>query len=310
VRILAQYQALALTVARYDPQKPIEEMRMRQVHTADTRHWFITGASGGLGRHVVEYALQKGDFVTATVRRIPALDDLRQRYGDRLSVELLDLSPPADVDTVVTRVIEARPVDIVVNNAGYALVGAAEEMSIDQIRDQVEVLLIAPMLLTRAFLAPMREQGGGRIVQISSMGGQVAVPSHSAYHAGKWGLEGFTESVAQEVADFDIRLTVVEPGGTRTDFLSAMKFTQESKPYRDTAVGEIRRALRSADQGALTADPRMIAAIIYDTTRQSDPPLRLTLGLDSVESVHGALTRRLSALESQRALAASVTFPD
>lgn len=274
------------------------------------RHWFITGASGGLGRHLTEHALRGGDRVTATVRRPTALEDLRERYGDRLTVEILDLTRPAEVDQVIGRTLGSGPVDIVVNNAGYAVVGAAEEMTVEQIRDQIEVLLLAPMLITRAFLKPMREQGGGRIIQISSMGGQVGIATHSSYHAGKWGLEGFTESVSREVRDFNIHLTVVEPGGTRTGFASALRYTTESTVYRDNAVGQTRRHLENADESAFTGDPAKLAAVIYDTTRHPNPPLRLALGSDTYAAVHAALTERLTALEVQKDLAASVAFTD
>lgn len=274
-----------------------------------SRHWFITGASGGLGRHLTEHALRNGERVTATVRRPAALEDLRETYGDQLTVEILDLTRPTDVDKVVGRTLRSGPVDIVVNNAGYAVVGAAEEMAIEQIRDQIEVLLVAPMLITRAFLKPMREQGGGRIIQISSMGGQVGIPTHSSYHAGKWGLEGFTESVSREVSDFNIHLTLVEPGGTRTGFVSALHYTTETAPYRDNAVGRTRRHLETTDESVLTGDPAKLAAAIYDTTRHPRPPLRLTLGSDSYGAIHAALTERLTALETQKDLAGSVAFP-
>jgi NAD(P)-dependent dehydrogenase (short-subunit alcohol dehydrogenase family) len=274
----------------------------------DVRHWFITGASGGLGRHLTEHALRHGDRVTATVRRPAALEDLRRTYGDRLTVEILDLTRQADVNEVVGRTLESGPVDIVVNNAGYAVVGAAEEMTVEQIRDNVEVLLLAPMLITRSFLKPMREHGGGRIIQISSMGGQLGIPTHSSYHAGKWGLEGFTESVSREVSDFNIHLTLVEPGATRTGFASAFHYTTESAAYRDNAVGRTRRALETADESLFTGDPAKLAAAIYDTTRDPIPPLRLTLGSDTYNAIHTALTERLATLETQEELAASVAF--
>ncbi|HWO62323.1 MAG TPA: SDR family oxidoreductase, partial [Umezawaea sp.] len=274
----------------------------------DVRRWFITGASGGLGRHLVDHALGRGDLVTATVRRPAALDDLREAHGDRLTVEVMDLAKPAEVEEVVRRTVHTGPVDVVVNNAGYAVVGAAEEMTVDQVRDQVEVLLLAPVLITRAFLAPMREQGGGRIIQISSMGGQVGVPTHSAYHAGKWGLEGFTESVSREVADFGVHLTLVEPGGTRTGFASALRFTDETAAYRDTAVGRTRRSLAALDDTDLTGDPAKIAAAVYATTRDPNPPLRLPLGSDTYDAVHAALTERLAALEARKDHAASIAF--
>lgn len=272
------------------------------------RHWFVTGASGGLGRHLVDHALRHGDRVTATARRRAALDDLAEAHGDRLTVETLDLTRPADVAAVVERTLRAGPVDIVVNNAGYAVVGAAEEMSVEQIRDQLEVLLLAPMLITRAFLRPMRDQGGGRIIQISSMGGQIAVPTHSAYHAGKWGLEGFSESVGREVADFDVHVTIVEPGGTRTGFASALQYTEETAAYRDNAVGRMRRQLAATGDDALPGDPAKLAAVIFGTTRDPNPPRRLALGSDTYDAVHAALAERLAALESQKDLAASVAF--
>ena len=283
---------------------------MARLYDKAERHWFITGASSGLGRHLTELALQRGDRVTATIRRSDALDDLQKRYDDRLTREILDLTRPADIDAVIDRTLRAGRIDIVVNNAGYAVVGAAEEMSVEQIRDQVEVLLIAPMLITRAFLKPMREQGGGRIIQISSMGGQVAIETHSAYHAGKWGLEGFTESVSREVSDFDVHLTLVEPGGTRTGFGSALQFTPETVPYRENAVGRTRRYLEAADDSVFTGDPVKVAAAIYDTTRDPAPPLRLALGSDTYEAVDAALTERLAALRAQKDLAASVAFTD
>jgi NAD(P)-dependent dehydrogenase (short-subunit alcohol dehydrogenase family) len=273
------------------------------------RHWFVTGAASGLGRRLTEHVLARGEWVTATARRPAALDDLVAAHGDRLAVVELDLARPADVERVAAQTLAAGRVDVLVNNAGYVVAGAAEEMSVRDVRDQVEVLLLAPILLTRACLGPMRERGGGRIVQISSMGGQVAVPTHSAYHAGKWGLEGYTESVAREMAEFGVHLSVVELGGTRTGFASAMRFTAETGPYRDSATGRVRRGLEALDDRALTGDPARIAAVIDDLTRMPDPPLRLTLGADAHAAVRAALVERLAALDGQRELAASVAFP-
>ncbi|MEW1719301.1 SDR family NAD(P)-dependent oxidoreductase [Streptomyces sp. NPDC093109] len=138
--------------------------------------------------------------------------------------------------------------------------------------------------------------------------GQRVHPTHSSYHAGKWGLEGFTESVSREVSDFDIHLTLVEPGGTRTGFASALRYTTETTPYRDNAVGRVRRYLETADDSAFTGDPAKTAAAIYDTTRHPSPPLRLSLGSDTYGPIHAALTERLAALETQKDVAASVAF--
>ncbi|MEW2545986.1 SDR family oxidoreductase [Streptomyces sp. NPDC047002] len=274
------------------------------------RRWFITGASSGLGRALTAYALDRGDHVTATVRRPAALDGLRDSHGDRLTVELLDVTHPGQVEEVIARTLAAGPVDIVVNNAGYAVMGAAEEMTVEQVRHQLETLLVAPLLITRSFLAPMREQGGGRVIQISSLGGQAALAASSAYHAAKWGLEGYSESVSHEVAGFGIHLTVVQPGATRTGFGSAVRYTDETAAYRDTPVGEMRRWVATADDSVFTGDPAKLAAAIYETTRQAVPPLRLTLGADAYEAVHEALTGRIAALEAQQSVAASVGFAD
>ena len=206
------------------------------------------------------------------------------------------------------RTLRDGTLDVVVNNAGYAVVGAAEEMSSEQVRDQVEVLLLAPMAITRAVLPSMRAHGGGRIIQISSMGGQIAAPTHSAYHAGKWGLEGFTESVSREVADFGIHLTIAEPGSTRTGFGAALQFTAETEPYRENAVGQMRRYLEKLTDGDFAGDPVKLAAVIYDTTLMAEPPLRLALGADTYDAVHAALSERLAALEAQQDLAGSVGF--
>jgi NAD(P)-dependent dehydrogenase (short-subunit alcohol dehydrogenase family) len=280
--------------------------------TADKpeRRWFVTGASSGLGHHLAQHALSRGDRVTATVRRPGALDDLRGEYGDRLAVEILDVTRAADADEVIARTLASGPVDIVVNNAGYSVIGATEEMTPEQVRDQVETLLLAPMRITRAFLRPLREQGGGRIIQISSVGGQTAFPVSSAYHAAKWGLEGFTEGVSREVADFGIRFTLVEPGATRTGFASALRFTAETETYRDTAVGQMRRYVEPAGSAVYAGDPAKLAAAIYHTTRQPEPPLRLALGADAYDAIHASLTERLGALEAQADLAASVAFTD
>jgi NAD(P)-dependent dehydrogenase (short-subunit alcohol dehydrogenase family) len=279
------------------------------VTTKTVRRWFITGASSGLGRRLTEHALAQGDHVVAVARRPEALEDLVTTNRRALVTERLDVTNSRDVEAVIGRVLARKPVDVVVNNAGSTLAGATEEMTEQQVREQVETLLVAPMRITRLFLRPLREQGGGRIIQISSYGGQISYPISSAYHAAKWGLEGFTEGVAQEVAEFGIRFTIVEPGATRTGFSTAIQYTKATSAYSgDSAVGRMRRFLKSADETVYTGDPAKLAAVIYATTRQSDPPLRLPLGADSFDLITNALTQRLAALEPLKDLAASVAF--
>ena len=270
--------------------------------------WFITGASSGLGRHLTAVALSEGDAVTAAVRRPDALRDLAEAYGGRLTVEALDVTSSQDVSRVVARCLARGQIDVVVNNAGGGLIGATEEMTDAQVQQQITLNLLAPIQITRASLKPMREQGGGRIIQISSVGGQVATPVASPYHAAKWGLEGFTEGVSQEVAAFGIYCTIVEPGGVRTGFQSHLQWTTETPPYRDTAVGQMRRGIAAADDTVYTGDPAKLARAIFDTTRSSQPPLRLTLGADAYDMIHEALKARLDRLESQEALARSMAF--
>ena len=271
--------------------------------------WFITGASGGLGRALVQEALEAGDTVVATVRRPDALRELTEAHPDRLHVELLDVTDSAAVATTVGRVLaEHGHIDVVVNNAGYTIVGAAEELTDAELDHQLATLLHAPLQITRAFLGPMREHGVGRIIQVSSLGGQVSFPASSAYHAGKWGLEGFTEAVAQEVAEFGVRLTIVEPGGMGTDFGVNMRTAAAIGAYERGSVGEFRRWLTTAGSDVFRADPAKVARVIFDTTRAPEPPLRLALGADAYEMLQQALRGRLDALEAQRELAQSVAF--
>jgi NAD(P)-dependent dehydrogenase (short-subunit alcohol dehydrogenase family) len=164
------------------------------------------------------------------VRKPEALEELQARYPQALEVERLDVRDRAAIGRTVDRVLARGPVDIVVNSAGYGAIGAAEELTQDVIDDQLQTLLIAPIATTRAFLPALRERGRGHIIQISSMGGQIAFPGASAYHAAKWGLEGFTESVATEVADFGIRFTLIEPGGVRSGFVKRCTTLPSTRP--------------------------------------------------------------------------------
>lgn len=188
-----------------------------------SKTWLITGTSTGLGRLMTERLLARGDKVIATLRKSGALDDLQAQYNGRLHILLLDVT---DTDAVLRTVQQAFDfagrIDVLVSNAGYGLFGAAEEVSDAQIDRQIATNLIGPIQLIRAALPALRRQGGGRIVQISSEGGQIAWPNFSLYHATKWGIEGFIESVAQEVAPFGIDFMIAEPGPTATNFAGGL----------------------------------------------------------------------------------------
>jgi NAD(P)-dependent dehydrogenase (short-subunit alcohol dehydrogenase family) len=267
--------------------------------------WFITGASSGFGRILTEKLLARGDRVTATVRRESSLDDLRVRHGDRLWIAMLDVTDADAVRTVIDRAFaELGRIDVVVSNAGYGLFGAAEEVTDAQVRHQIDTNLVGSIAVIRACLPHLRAQGGGRVLQLSSEGGQITYPSFSLYHATKWGIEGFVEAVAKEVAPFGIAFTLVEPGPTGTNFGAGLVRPEPMAVYENTPVGELRRALASGSFKVTGDASKMVAAIIASADG-SAPPLRLTLGSIAYGSIRTALADRLAALESQKAIALS-----
>ncbi|HEY0207624.1 SDR family oxidoreductase [Acerihabitans sp.] len=270
-----------------------------------SKTWFITGTSSGLGRELTEKRLACGDRVAATLRKTGALDDLRARYGDRLWVAQLDVTDTRAIHRVFDQVV-ARwgRIEVVVSNAGYAVFGAGEEASDDQIRHQIDTNLIGSIQIIRAALPHLRRQGGGRILQISSEGGQTAYPNFSLYHATKWGIEGFVEAVAQEVAPFNIEFTLVEPGPAKTGFGGALIVPTPMAEYDATPAGDMRRAL-AAEAFPILGDPAKMVREIMACVEISPAPRRLTLGSQAYEHLHAALTQRLAALEAQKAIALS-----
>jgi NAD(P)-dependent dehydrogenase (short-subunit alcohol dehydrogenase family) len=270
-----------------------------------TRTWLVTGASSGIGRKLTEMLLARGDRVAATLRRLDALDHLQAQYGGSLWVASLDVTDPVRVRAVVDRAFgELGRIDVIVSNAGYGLFGAAEEVSDEQIRHQIDTNLIGSIAVVRAALPHLRAQGGGRVVQVSSEGGQVAYPNFSLYHASKWGIEGFVEATALEVAPFGIEFTIVEPGATRTGFSSAKVSPPPMAVYETTPVGDMRRAFASEAFGIM-GDVGRTAQAMIDSAGVSPAPRRLTLGSRAYAHVHAALTGRLADLEAQEEVALS-----
>ena len=263
--------------------------------------WFITGASSGFGRQFVEQLLAGGHRVVATIRKDDALADLQATYGDHLRIKVLDVTDTFQLrKTVNDTFAEMGRIDVVVSNAGYGLFGAAEELSDAQIRAQIDTNLIGSIQLARAVIPHLRRQGGGRILQLSSMGGQIALPALSLYHATKWAIEGFYESVAQEVAAFNIKITLVEPGSARTNFSGASAANAEVMPeYEVGAVGEFRRKIASPTFRRPGDPVRMVAAMIRCALSEN-PPRRLVLGSDAYTRMQAVLSERLAAIESQR----------
>ena len=271
-----------------------------------SKTWFITGTSSGFGRILTEKLLARGDRVAATLRRTGALDDLKARYGEHLWTAALDVTDTAAIKAVIGRAFaELRCIDVVVSNAGYALFGAGEEVSDDQVRHQIDTNLLGSIQVIRAVLPHLRVQGGGRIIQVSSEGGQVAYPNFGMYHATKWGIEGFVEAVAQEVGPLGIELTLVEPGPTgRTSFVAGLVSAAPMSAYDDTPAGEVRRALASGSFPILGDAGKVVDAMIASAD-QSPAPRRLTLGSQAYANVRAALLERLAALDAQKDLALS-----
>ncbi|WPP01142.1 SDR family oxidoreductase [Pseudomonas sp. HR96] len=267
--------------------------------------WLITGSSSGIGLALVEQLLARGDRVAATLRRPDALNELQARYGQQLWLGQLDVTDPGAVRRVMREAFaHFGRIDVVVSNAGYALFGAGEEVTDEQIEQQLQTNLIGSIQVIRACLPHLRQQGGGRILQVSSEGGQLAYPNFSLYHASKWGIEGFVESVAQEVAPFGIGITLIEPGPTRTHFGAALVRPPTMPAYEHTPAGEVRRAVDSGAFG-LKGDPQKMARAMIEVAARHPAPKRLLLGSDAYDRVHSMLTERLAALEGQEAVARS-----
>lgn len=272
------------------------------------KHWLITGVSSGLGRLLATKALARGDSVVGMSRSADALPDLRARHAERLRIVAVDLADQAAVRRAVDDAFAVSGrIDIVVSNAGYGLLGAGEEATDRQVRDIVDVNLIGSIALIRAALPHLRRQGGGRIQQVSSEGGQIAYPAFGLYHATKWGIEGFVEAVAQEVAPFGIALTLVEPGPARTDFGGNLARTTPLPAYEATPAGQLRRSLEG--EWVIKGDPdRMTDAMIRLADQEAPLPKRLVLGADAYTHVHDALKARLDELERQQAIALAADF--
>jgi NADP-dependent 3-hydroxy acid dehydrogenase YdfG len=272
--------------------------------------WFITGISSGLGRKMTEQLLTRGDRVAGTARRLDALDELKSRYADQLSVAALDVTDSAAVRRVINGAFNSLGrIDVIVNNAGYGLFGAAEELNDEQMRQQLDTNLVGSIQVIRAALPHLRAQGGGRILQVSSEGGQIAYPGFSLYHATKWGIEGFVEAVSQEVAPFNIEFTIIEPGPTATDFGKGMVTTPATAVYENTPVGEIRRAW-SSGRLSVRGDAQKTARAMIDCADHRSGPRRLTLGSDAYVRVHAALTTRLGVLQGQKGIAHSTDLDE
>ena len=258
--------------------------------------WFITGSSRGLGRSLTGAVLANGDLVAATARNPEHLKDLAEEYPDNIYPLRLDVTSKAQIIAAVEDTIRKfGRIDVLVNNAGFGIMGAAEAYSDEQVRSQLETNLYAPIEITRVVLPYMRKQRSGRILQISSIGGRVGNPGLTIYQAAKFGLSGFSEALAKEVKPLGILVTSVEPGGFRTGAFATMTCAPGIEGYEQT-VG-IRMEQFKSTNFILMGDPDKAAKVMIDLVDNPDPPVHLVLGTDALDRVKQANVVRNEEME-------------
>jgi NAD(P)-dependent dehydrogenase (short-subunit alcohol dehydrogenase family) len=270
----------------------------------------VTGSSRGLGRQIAEKALAAGHEVVATARTPEQLSDLVERYGERVRAVRLDVTDPeAARGAVATAVAEFGGLDVVVNNAGYANTVAVEDVTDADFREQVDTNLFGVVNVTKAALPVLRAQGHGHIIQVSSVGGRVPTPGMSAYQAAKFAVGGFSEVLALEVAPLGIKVTVLEPGGMRTDWAgSSMEVPPISAPYEQT-VGRV-VAMRADFATRAAGDPAKVADVVLTVADLDEPPVRLLLGSDAYHYAQRVALARKESDERWRALSVSTDHDD
>lgn len=271
--------------------------------------WFITGSSRGLGRSLTEAVLKNGDAVAATARNTDQLSDLVKEYGQQILPLSLDVTDYEQVHgTVDIAVKHFGRIDVLVNNAGFGIVGAAEAFTEEQVRSQLETNLYAPIEITRAVLPYMRKQGGGRILQISSIGGRVGNAGLTMYQAAKFGLGGFTEALAKEVGPLGIYVTSIEPGGFRTDWSGAsMTYAREIEGYE---LVKQRTALFKSGNFIPVGDPSKAAQVMVELVKHPEPPVHLILGSEAFGMLKAANASRETEMEKWKEVSLSTDHDD
>lgn len=253
--------------------------------------WFITGTSRGFGREWAQAALKRGDKVAAAARNTGSLANLVDIFGDAILPMTLDVRDrAADFEAVARAHEHFGRLDVVVNNAGYGLFGAVEETTEEEARAQIETNLFGALWVTQASLPYLREQGCGHIVQVSSIGGVVAFPTMGLYHASKWALEAFSETLSQELAEFGVKVTLVEPGGYATDWGGSSAAHTRPMPAYDNTRAMVAQFMASYPLG----DPQATAEAILAVVDAEEPPVRVFFGGPPLEMAHDCYTRRLA----------------
>ncbi|GLY14708.1 oxidoreductase [Kineosporia rhizophila] len=275
-----------------------------------TRTWFITGSTAGFGQSLVRAALEAGDNVVATARRPELLASLVEAHPDRVLALPLDVTDTRQAQSAVQTATEHFDgIDVLVNNAGLASVGAVEELQDEALRQLFDVMFFGPVALVQAVLPGMRARRSGAIVQISSMGGQVSPPGFSAYCSAKFALEALSDSLAAEVRPHGIRVLVVEPGAFATSFGGARAQVSPDSGLYDETVGPVRQAVDGMN-GSQPGDPDQAAAAVVTALGEAEPSLRLALGADAVEAIGAELDRRRADLDTWAGLSRSTARSD
>lgn len=272
-----------------------------------SKTWLITGVSSGFGYALTKQLLEKGDIVIGTVRNMDNVKQLLREYPINFDCQILDVTDVPAVHKIVDNAFKYHgKVDVVVSNAGYGLFGCAEELSDEEINHIIATNLTGSIQLIKSALPHLRRQGGGRIIQISSYGGQVAYPANSMYHATKFGIEGFCEAVAQEVKQFHIGMTIVEPGGARTEFRYGSAKVAALMPEYESCHGFL--DMLDASKGLAPGDPKKMAQRIIESVDREPAPLRMVLGSQALSATIARLKERIADYETQTELAASTDF--
>jgi len=272
------------------------------------RTWLVTGGSRGFGRALCERILETGDNLLATARDPAQLATLASSRPDQLATARLDVTREDEASAAVEAAIERfGALDVLVNNAGYGDIGSVEDTTLDSFRRQIETNLFGTIILTKAVIPHMRTRRSGHIIQFSSVGGRLGAPGRAAYSAAKWGVEGFSEVLAQEMRLIGVKVTIIEPGGFRTDFAGSSTTLEAGRPEYDDVVGNAAR-MQQAYHGSQPGDPRRGAQAVLDVVAADDSPLRLPLGSDAVAAIERSDHARLDELARWRSLSVSTDF--
>jgi NAD(P)-dependent dehydrogenase (short-subunit alcohol dehydrogenase family) len=273
--------------------------------------WLITGSGNGLGRDIAEAALAAGDSVVAGARRTEELAPLVTQYGERVKPVKLEVRDEAAAKAAVQSAVDTfGRLDVLVNNAGYGQFAPFEQMSADDFQAIVDTCFYGVVYTTRAAVPVMRKQKGGHIFQVSSVGGRHAVPGNTPYHAAKWAVGGFSDSLAMEVAPFGVKVCTLEPGGIRTNWARrAVQNGPDLLPEYEATVGSMLKILRDME-GRAEGDPRKIAAVIVRLANSDEVPMRLILGVDAEKRVQQAEAVRATEADKWRHLTVSTVFED